>query len=769
MFQRIFFFLVFAPLFVFSSNINPARGRVFNDSIIVSVFITINTDSLTALYKVGNECSNHEYPVSMVWSDGIEPNDTVSNVGLRLKGNTSRFAQKKSFKLSFNTFKSGRNFYDVEKLNLNGAHNDPSIIREKLYWDAMYKNNAPALRCNYVKLFVNGNYYGLYINVENLDEVFTQSRFGNNNGNLYKCYYGADLTYKGVNGNFYKATGTFCGKTQRVYELQNNTSTDNYQGLADFINVLNNLPNDSLYASKIKKYFNVEGYLKILALEVAAGHWDNYASNSNNFFLYENTASNQVEYISYDADNTFGVTWGSDDWGTKNVYQFNGGKTRPLFTKLLAVPEFKNKFDYYLREIALTIYDTAIIFPRIDYIHNQIWTAAIADSSRTKDYGFTVGQFHNSFIQTIGVTHVKYGLKPYFTTRTTTIKQQTGNNNIIPVLIREKHNPEVGALSSTMRFSIHAYDDQSLSNVRINYTYNLGTGFISAIIFDDGLHNDGVAGDGEYGFELPPNNAIDTLIFYFTATSNTNQTARYPSIDNLSIPIGVKSNLKLRINELMAKNNSIIKDDFNEYDDWLEIYSMESSNINLGTIYLSNNINAPFKFKLPSVNLAPNSFALLWCDNQTTQGAYHVNFKLSATYEWIGLFDVNGLLIDSISYNNLGDNISLGRTIDGAGNMLELSKNTPGYSNSGFNYGIHSDGSNSLFAVSPNPTINSIIIKNNSLVENEKYSIRNLNGQIVLEGILRGNETELSLEMLPDGTYILQCGNDFFKKITKIR
>ena len=101
--------------------------------------------------------------------------------------------------------------------------------------------------------------------------------------------------------------------------------------------------------------------------------------------------------------------------------------------------------------------------------------------------------------------------------------------------------------------------------------------------------------------------------------------------------------------------------------------------------------------------------------------------------------------------------------------MLELSKNTPGYSNSGFNYGIHSDGSNSLFAVSPNPTINSIIIKNNSLVENEKYSIRNLNGQIVLEGILRGNETEVSLEMLPDGTYILQCGNDFFKKITKIR
>jgi spore coat protein H len=749
------FVLLCLPLLVFSQSLNPARGRVYNDAVIPSVYISIASDSLAKLYKAGNECSDHEYPVTMIWKDGVFANDTVYNVGMRFKGNTSRMAKKKSFKLSFETFKPGRKFHGAEKLNLNGEHNDPSIIREKLFWDAAYTNNSPALRCNYIKLFVNGAYYGLYINVEDLDENFVRSRFGNDDGNLYKCYYGADLTYKGASGNSYKTSGIFCNKVQRVYELQSNKAADNYQGLADFINALNNLPLDSNYAFRIKKYFNVEGYLKMLALEVASGHWDNYASNNNNFFLYENTYTGQVEYITYDADNTFGIGWTGDDWGTVNVHQFNGGKNRPLYSRLLAIPEFKNKYDYFLNQIITTVYDTAVIFPRIDSLHTMIWAPAIADTARTKDYGFTVGQFHNSFSQTIGVTHVKYGLKPFFVARTKSIGQQIGHSNIIPYMLNEKHTPFVAAFTHTFTFRVAAYDDESPLAVRLHYSFDPLTGFRDTLMYDDGLHGDGMGGDKIYGIELPPHAVVDTLVFYYTATSITSQVSRYPAIDNLIVPIGVKSPWSLRINELMAKNSNVIKDEFNEYDDWLELYNNGNVTVNLGSFYLSHAVTNPVKNKLPSVSLPPGSFVLIWCDNQNHQGPFHANFKLSASGEWVGVFDENGLIIDSVSYLSSSDNVSIGCVSDGTGPVSVLTNRTPGYTNSGKNYGIGAMPKDARMRVYPNPAraelhIANAMYKPVTMILADAWG-RELNRLSVAEG-----ETTIDISQLAPGVYILE-------------
>ena len=111
----------------------PERGRVFNDSIVPKIYIAINPDSLQAIFN--NPSSNYEYRAQFVFNDGVHI-DTVYNIGFRLRGNTSRSAQKKSFKISFNTFVKGQSYQKLDKLNLNGEHNDPSIARSKTYWDA---------------------------------------------------------------------------------------------------------------------------------------------------------------------------------------------------------------------------------------------------------------------------------------------------------------------------------------------------------------------------------------------------------------------------------------------------------------------------------------------------------------------------------------------------------------------------------------------------------------------------------------------------------
>ncbi|MEL6823906.1 MAG: CotH kinase family protein, partial [Calditrichota bacterium] len=190
--QKTYISLLF--LFIFSS-LSIAQTLpwhpLFNDSSIVSVKVQIDPDSLSAIFN--DPWSDHEYPATVIFQSSAL-NDTLTNVGFRLRGNTSRAADKKSFKIAINSFEAGRKYLGLEKINLNGEHNDPSIARSRLSWQLANEFGLPVARTHYADLTINDNYYGVYIHVEQIDEVFIKSRFPNNNGNLYKCLWPADLT-----------------------------------------------------------------------------------------------------------------------------------------------------------------------------------------------------------------------------------------------------------------------------------------------------------------------------------------------------------------------------------------------------------------------------------------------------------------------------------------------------------------------------------------------------------------------------------------------
>ncbi len=153
-------------------------------------------------------------------------------------------------------------------MNLNGEHNDPSIMRAKLMWDLLRKWDIPAPRANHVRLYINGNYHGLYLNVEHIDEEFVDKRFGNKDGNLYKCLYPADLDYLGQNPDLYKLEDN----GRRVYELKRNEEADNYSDLASFIDVLNNTTSID-FECEMDDVFNTTDYLNVIAADVLCGNW----------------------------------------------------------------------------------------------------------------------------------------------------------------------------------------------------------------------------------------------------------------------------------------------------------------------------------------------------------------------------------------------------------------------------------------------------------------------------------------------------------------
>ncbi|RLD26791.1 MAG: hypothetical protein DRI54_02170, partial [Bacteroidetes bacterium] len=95
----------------------PDKGWVFEDSTVSRIDIIIDQDSLDELLLEENWYEDHEYPADMFFTRNGQT-DTVLNVGFRLRGNTSRDAWKKSFKIAINSFTSGRRYNGLKKLNL---------------------------------------------------------------------------------------------------------------------------------------------------------------------------------------------------------------------------------------------------------------------------------------------------------------------------------------------------------------------------------------------------------------------------------------------------------------------------------------------------------------------------------------------------------------------------------------------------------------------------------------------------------------------------
>ena len=170
---------------------NRDNRFTFSHESLDRIDIIIDQDSLDIILQDGNEQSDYEFPAMFIYTyrntnSQIISIDTVTQIGLRLRGNTSRNSAKKSFKISFNTFQAGRQYRGLDKMNLNGEHNDPTMMRALLSWELMRQIDLPAPLANPVELFINQEYKGLYINVEHIDDEFVQHRFGSDAGNLYK-------------------------------------------------------------------------------------------------------------------------------------------------------------------------------------------------------------------------------------------------------------------------------------------------------------------------------------------------------------------------------------------------------------------------------------------------------------------------------------------------------------------------------------------------------------------------------------------------------
>lgn len=151
---------------------------------------------------------------------------------------------------------------------------------------------------------------------------------------------------------------------------------------------------------------------------------------------------------------------------------------------------------------------------------------------------------------------------------------------------------------------------------------------------------------------------------------------------------GPTQDVPLRINEVMASNDTAVPDPQGECDDWIELYNAGTVPIDAAGMYLTDDVSAPRRWRIPtgapaSTTIPARGYLLIWADNDPADGNLHAGFELDGDGDEVALFDADGVtLIDRVSFDRQTSDVSFGRDPDASANWVTLAP-TPGASNDG--------------------------------------------------------------------------------------
>lgn len=271
------------------------------------------------------------------------------NVGVRYKGNSSYFGTRKkgNSKLPFNIKLDKKQKLDdkYETLKLSNINRDPSFVREMLSYEIV-STYMPAPQCNFAKVYVNDKYFGLYNNVEAINEKFLKNQFGKK-GWLVKCDpdWTAEEPKNCPKGD--KASLMYLGEDSTCYRPFYEIDEDG--NWKDFINLTRIL---NLEPDKIERVLNVDQVLWMLALNSVMVNLDSYTGLfSHNYYLYR-IADGRFTPLMWDLNMSFGAFSMPNVEMTKlDPFFYISDTKRPLISKLLTIPMYKKIYIAHVKTI----------------------------------------------------------------------------------------------------------------------------------------------------------------------------------------------------------------------------------------------------------------------------------------------------------------------------------------------------------------------------------------------------------------------------------
>ena len=691
------------------------------------------------------------------------------SVGVRYRGGGTFDSSygKNPFNIKLDHIKN-QDYNGTETLKLNNGDKDPSFVREVLSYEiAGQFMEAP--KANYAKVFVNGAYHGLYVNVETVDKTFMKDHFYSDKNNpFFNCNPASTDNPPTIPpigcalSNF--SSLEYLGESLVCYfDYYEIESDEGWTDLKDLTKTLVQNPNN------IETVLDIDRTIWWSAFNNVMVNLDSYlGAFTKNYYLFQDD-NDRFNPLVWDLNESFGGSQLLDAAGSvlslNDMQQLNpmlrtADATRPLLELILGDPTYRRQYVAHYRTIFNDIIGGGWYATRAQELINLISADVIADSNKIyTETEFTANLNSTVSINSGGVMLDVPGVSELMNARATYLQGHTELIKTPPTISDLNTTPANVTPSSDVIITATITGGEA---VYIGYRSNLTEIFQKTNMFDDGMHGDGTAGDGIYGVEL--NVGVEGIQYYIYAESVTNDVGMFsPAKAEFEFHTLVPSG-DLVINEFQASNSTTQADQDGEYDDWVEIYNNTSSSINLEGYYLSDNLTNLVKFQFPNVSIDGNSFLIIWLDGDPGQQGLHADFKLSASGERLILSDPNQQVLDQIIFAAQITDRTTGRYPNGTGPFVDMPAtfNAPNSIETS-TYDLANELGMKLF---PNPTNDFLVIEfeNKDFSESMDLDLVNILGQKI-KTIQVDKKVTMDVSDLNTGIYFLTFENRLLGKV----
>lgn len=430
------------------------------------------------------------------------------SVGVRYKGNSTFclpndvFSPKVPYNIDMNYFIGGQKLLKYKKVKLANAWMDATFLKQ-IVASNIYRRYLPTGESNLVKLNVQGNYVGLYVNDESINKQFLSKHFNEKSGPLFKCD-NIDRFCDTANAPTAMPPNLFyMGDDSTLY--YNSYDIKSEYGWKEFINLMKTIDLDF---QNIDSVLNVDRTLWAFAVNQVIANLDCYNTYYvHNYYMYQ-TKDGLFQMIPWDLDNSFvGAIMGWDYWNPSNVYEYDpyytGGpytgpsgtpqpwEARPLLFKLLNDPYYRKVYSAHMRTIIEESLDTAQIRVNIENLQSLAYNAASQDNNKV----FTMNEYYNNTESAIWAAF-NWGFGGILST-VNERKQFLLNHPEISLIPPQISNVYV----NNGLVTAEVFNANTVEIMATTSEYN--SKFNSFLMYDDGTNGDLLANDGVYTADLP--------------------------------------------------------------------------------------------------------------------------------------------------------------------------------------------------------------------------------------------------------------------------
>ena len=366
---------------------------------------------------------------------------TYKDVGVHFRGASSFMmvpqGSKRSLNLTFDFVHENQNLLGYRTLNLLNANSDPTFVRAVLYSE-IARAYLPAPKTNFVRVVINGESWGVYASAQQYNKDFLRDNFKTDNGRALE---GAGQPRRARRHGVPR---------RRPRALQADLSRSRPRTtprcgprLITMFKVLNETPPEKLEAA-LSPMLDIDGALRFLAVEMALVNTDGYWTRASDYSIYQDVKG-QFHVIPHDMNEGLiseggrgrggrgpggpppDFARGGPPPGAEPVLiqvpppdgrppqdVFRGGPggpggpgrgfgpggggpeldpligltdaTKPLRSKLLAVPALRARYLGYIRDIAQKHLDWKTLEPRLKQYQALIDADVKADTRKLYSY-----------------------------------------------------------------------------------------------------------------------------------------------------------------------------------------------------------------------------------------------------------------------------------------------------------------------------------------------------------------------------------------------